>query len=183
MATKTPTLSQYLAALAPDRREAIEALRKVINKNIDKKFEEGMQYGMPAWYLPHSIYPAGYHCKPSEPLPFAGLASQKNHIGLYLFCIYSDQEESERFQKEWLATGKKLDMGKACVRVKKVDDIPLAVVGRAFKRITAKRFVASYEAALTDAAAQRVSRKKATQKKATQKKATQKKAAKKKPRP
>jgi len=175
MATKTSTLKQYLANLAPDRRETIQALREVINKSIDKKFEEGMQYGMPSWYLPHSIYPAGYHCKPSEPLPFAGIASQKNHIGLYLFCVYTDEAESERFQKEWLATGKKLDMGKSCVRVKKLEDIPLPVIGRVFKRMTAKKFVTAYEGSLAAYATSKANKKKSS-KKAAKRKTTSKKA-------
>jgi hypothetical protein len=175
MATKTSTLKQYLANLAPDRRKTIQALREVINKNIDKKFEEGMQYGMPSWYLPHSIYPAGYHCKPSEPLPFAGIASQKNHIGLHLFCVYADETESKRFQEEWLATGKKLDMGKSCVRVKKLEDVPLPVIGRVFKRMTAKKFVAAYEGSLTAYATSKANKKKSS-KKAAERKMTSKKA-------
>jgi len=140
------TVKEYLAALPEDRRKTIEAIRKVIRKNIDKKFEEGIQYGMLGYYLPHSEYPAGYHCDPKQPLPFASIGSMKRHIALHLFCIYCDAAEQERFREEWLAAGKKLDMGKSCVRVKKLEDIPLDVVGRSFKRMTAKKFVKAYEA-------------------------------------
>ena len=145
MSEKPTTVTKYIAALPPDRRKTIKALRKVIRENLDPKFAEGMQYGMPSYFLPHSVYPAGYHCDPKQPLPYVGIASQKNHIGIYLFCLYTDPSTVETFQKEWKATGKRLDMGKACVRVKKLEDIPLAVVGRAIKRATAAKFVNSYE--------------------------------------
>ena len=148
MAKKPTTANEYLAALPEDRREAIEAIQAVISKNIDKKFEFGMQYGMPSWYLPHSEYPDGYHCDPKQPLPFASVASQKKHIGIYLFCIYCDAEEQERFVTEWKETGKRLDMGKSCVRVKDLDGVPLDVLSRFFKRMTAKKFKAAYEATL-----------------------------------
>jgi len=172
MQSKAKTIKEYLAALPEDRRLAIEAIRKVIRKNMDKAFEEGIQYGMLGYYLPHSKYPDGYHCDPKQPLPFAALASQKNHIGLYLFCIYTDPTESAKFQKAWTASGKKLDMGKSCVRVKKLEDIPLDVLGSTFARITAKKFVASYEKSLGATAKKRKSAKKTTKK--TAKKATKK---------
>ena len=101
MQSKAKTVKEYLASLTVDRRRMVEALRRVIRKNIDKDFKEGMQYGMPAWFLPHSKYPNGYHCDPKQPLPFASIASQKNHIGLYLFCIYCSPEEQSRFVEEW----------------------------------------------------------------------------------
>jgi len=148
MKSSAKTVKDYLKSLPEDRRLAIEALRKVIRKNIDKAFEEGMQYGALGYYLPHSRYPDGYHCDPKQPLPFAGIASQKNHIGLYLFCVYTSSHEEAAFRKDWMASGKRLDMAKSCVRVNKLEDIPLDVVGRAFKRITAKKFVASYERSL-----------------------------------
>ncbi|MEE2888518.1 MAG: DUF1801 domain-containing protein [Planctomycetota bacterium] len=149
MPSKPSSVKEYLAQLPEDRREAIEALRKVIRKNIDKKFEEGIQYGMPSYYLPHSVYPNGYHCDPKQPLPFASLSSRKGHIGLHLFCVYTDAELQDWFSSEWKKSGKKLDMGKSCVRVKTLDDVPLDVVGKLFKRVKAKDFVASYEASLS----------------------------------
>lgn len=148
MKSKATTVPEYLASLPADRRDAIEAVRRVILKNLDKGFEEGMQYGMIGYYVPHSTYPAGYHCDPSLPLPFASLGSQKNFMTVGMFCIYGSGAEQERFRKAWLATGKKLDMGKSCVRFKKIDDVPLEVLGEAFQRATLKKFVAGYESAL-----------------------------------
>ncbi|MFQ5669227.1 MAG: DUF1801 domain-containing protein [Acidobacteriota bacterium] len=146
MPAKPTSVKDYLAMLPADRRRVIEAIRRVVRLNIDKEFEEGLQYGMLAWYLPHSKYPKGYHCDPEQPLPFASIASQKNHIGIYLFCIYGNSLEQARFAAEWKAAGKRLDMGKSCVRVKKLGDVPLEVIGRAFKRMTAKKFVKGYKA-------------------------------------
>lgn len=187
MAKAPATPEEYLAALPEDRRHALEVLRATILKNLGKGFEEGIQYGMIGYFVPHSVYPNGYHCDPRQPLPFASIASQKSHIGIYLFCIYTEEGEAERFREEWLATGKRLDMGKSCVRVKKIEDVPLDVLGRAIKRATLKRFVASYEAGLAGTKAGQAARKKAsaakkpTTKKAATKKTSKKKAVAKKP--
>ncbi len=176
MPNEPTTVAEYLADLPDDRREAIEALRKVIRKNLDKPFEEGIQYRMIGYYLPHSVYPAGYHCDPEQPLPLASIASQKRHIGLYLFCVYMDADLQAWFCDAWKKTGQKLDMGKSCVRVKKLDDIPLDVIAELFRRIKAKDFVAQYEssrAASTTRAETRKKTKKKAKKKAA-KKATRK---------
>lgn len=167
---KPTTLVQYVNELPEDRREVFEAIRATINKNIDKKFEAGMQYGMPAWYVPHALYPEGYHCDPKQPLPFASMANQKGHIGLYLFCVYQDPAVHDWFVAAWKASGKKLDMGKACVRVKKLDDVPLEVLGQLFKKVKAKDFISTYDAIRPD-------KTKSTKK--TAKKAAKKTAAKK----
>src|SRR6185436_18364735 len=127
--------------LPADRRAALETVRKVVRANLDAGFEEGMQYGMIGYYVPHSVYPAGYHCDPKQPLPFAALASQKNHLSLYLMCIYgggSGNPHAEWFQREWKKSGKKLDMGKACIRFEQPDDLALDVVAATFARMTAK---------------------------------------------
>jgi|SRR6516162_7348308 hypothetical protein len=142
MQSKAITVEQYLAELPDDRRAAIEAVRRVILENLDKDYEEGMQYGMIGYYVPHRVHPAGYHCDPQQPLPFASLASQKNHMSLYLMCIYGDSEHSRWFRKAWAATGKKLDMGKACVRFKKLEDLALDVIGEAIRRVPAKKYIA-----------------------------------------
>lgn len=147
---KPTTVAAYLKALPADRREALEAIRGVVNKNIDSKFAEGMQYGMPAWFVPHSVYPAGYHCDAKQPLPFASVASQKNHIGIYLFCIYQDEEMRDWFVDAWKASGKKLDMGKSCIRVKKLEDVPLDVLGKAIKKMKAKGFIEHYDSVRPD---------------------------------
>src|ERR1700751_3164546 len=125
MQSKARSVKDYLAELPGDRRAAIETVRKVILKNLDADYEEGMQYGMIGYYVPHRVYPAGYHCDPKQPLPFAALASQKNYMSLHLMCLYGAGEHLKWFRKSWAKTGKKLDMGKCCVRFKKLDDLPL----------------------------------------------------------
>jgi hypothetical protein len=145
MTSKAKTVDEYLKSLPDDRREAISAVRKVILKNLPKGYEEGMQYGMIGYYVPHSIYPKGYHCDPKQPLPLAGLASQQNYMSLYLFCIYASEEHNEWFVGAYKASGKKLDMGKGCVRFKKLDDLPLDVVGKAFAQVPVKEHLKFYE--------------------------------------
>jgi len=145
--SEAKTVDQYLAELPEDRREAISALRKVILENLPEGFEEGMSYGMIGYHVPHSIYPAGYHCDPKQPLPFAGLASQKNHMAFYLMCVYSEPDYEKWFREAWAKSGKKLDMGKSCIRFKKLEDVPLDVVGAAINQVPVKKWVAIYEAA------------------------------------
>lgn len=148
MATKATTVQQYLASLPDDRRKALEALRKVIRKNLPRGYAEVVQYGMIGYAVPHARYPAGYHCDPKQPLPFASLASQKNHMALYLFCIYCDPKAQARFVKQWKASGNRLDMGKGCVRFKRIEDVPLDVVGEAIASMPVEDFIAAYEAGL-----------------------------------
>jgi hypothetical protein len=148
MQSKAKTVDQYLAELPEDRREAISAIRAVILKHLPKGYAESMAYGMIGYHVPHSVYPAGYHCDPKLPLPFAALASQKNHMALYLMCVYSDPELEAWFREQWTATGKKLDMGKSCVRFKKLEDVPLAVVGRVIKKVPARKYIAHVEEVL-----------------------------------
>jgi hypothetical protein len=147
MQSKATTVKQYLAELPPERRQAIQAVREVIRKNLRKGFEEGMQYGMIGYYVPHSVYPAGYHVDSSQPLPFAALASQKNYMSIYLMGLYGDPEQEAWFRETWKATGKKLDMGKSCIRFRKLEDLPLDVIGKTIRRFTAKRYIEQYEAA------------------------------------
>ena len=148
MQSKAKTVDQYLAELPDDRREALQAVRAVVLKNLPKGYEEGMQYGMIGYFVPHSVYPPGYHCDPKQPLPFAGLASQKNYMSIYLMCIYGDEEQAAWFREAWVASGKKLDMGKSCVRFKKLDDVPLKVIGEAIRRVPAKKFIDHYESVI-----------------------------------
>jgi hypothetical protein len=148
MQSKATSVHEYLAELPAERREALATVRKVILTNLDKDYEEGMQYGMIGYYVPHRLYPAGYHCDPKQPLPFAGLASQKNYMSLYLMCVYGETPLTEWFQNAWAKTGKKLDMGKACVRFKKVEDLALDVIGETIHRLPAKKYVEHVEAAL-----------------------------------
>jgi hypothetical protein len=162
------TIDAYIAALAPDRRVAIEKLREVIRANMDPALEEGMQYGMIGYYVPHSVFPAGYHCDPKQPLPFAALASPKSHLALHLMCAYVDGGLHAWFEKAWKNAGKRLDMGKACVRFKSLEDVPLEVVGEFFRRAKVRPFIDYYVAALpADKKAKVISAKGAESKKAT----------------
>jgi hypothetical protein len=149
MQSKATTVAKYLAELPEDRRAAITTLRKTILANLDPGFEEGMQYGMIGYYVPHSRFPAGYHCDPSQPLPFAALASQKQHMALYLMGLYCGPNGAavgDWFKDAWTRAGKKLDMGRACVRFKKLDELPLDVIAGVFRRLTAKGYIADYVA-------------------------------------
>jgi len=148
MQSKAKTVAEYLSSLPSDQREVLAAVRTVILANLDSGFQECMQYGMVGYSVPHSRYPAGYHCDPKQPLPFAALAAQKNAISLYLMGLYMNPAELQWFTKAWKASGKKLDMGKACVRFKKLDDVALDVVGQAFRRISADAWIATYETSL-----------------------------------
>ena len=148
MPGKPTTVRQYFAALPKDCREALQAVRKVILDNLDSGYVEGVQSGAIGYFVPHSVYPPGYHCDPTQPLPYVGIASQKHHMGIYLFCVYSSEAEQRWFREAWAKTGKKLDMGKSCVRFKKIDDVALDVIGKTIKRTTVKKFIAHYEAAL-----------------------------------
>ena len=137
------TVAQYLEELPEDRRGAIEAVRKVIKKNLPRGYEEGVGYGMIGYTIPLSRYPDTYN---KQPLILAALASQKNFMTLYLNCVYSDPGLLDWFQASWKKTGKKLDMGKSCVHFKKVEDVSLEVVGEAIARVPVDRYIASYEA-------------------------------------
>lgn len=145
MQSKASTVFEYLANLPDDRRAGIEAMRQAVLGGLDKGFEEGMQYGMIGYYVPHPRYPSGYHCDPKQPLPFAGIASQKNHLTIYFMHLYMNPDELKWFESEFAKTGKKLDMGKSCIRFKKLDDIPLELLRRTVKRISADRYIELYE--------------------------------------
>jgi hypothetical protein len=154
MQSKATTVAGYLAALPEDRRKTVEAVRNVICANLDGDYEEGMQYGVIGYYVPHKVFPAGYHCDRKQPLPFAALASQKNYLSLYLMGVYcgcgegpgaGETPHARWFREAWAKTGKKLDMGKACVRFRKVEDLPLDVVGEAIRRMPAKLYIAQYQ--------------------------------------
>ncbi len=152
MNRQAKTVKEYLDSLPADRRAALSAVRAVVRKNLDKGYQEGMQYGMIGYFVPHSIYPAGYHCDPKQPLPFVGLASQKNHMSLAMMFLYLNPDHEAWFRREWAKTGKKLDMGKACIRFKKVEDLPLELIGQSIARVPVAECVALYEAARASAA-------------------------------
>ena len=141
------TVKEILINVPADRAEAFNKLHDVIVKNLPKGFEAGISYGGLGYVIPHTLYPAGYHCKPIEPLPFAGLASQKDSINFYHIGIYADPDLMEWFVTEYPKhTKQKLDMGKSCVRFKKMDDIPYKLIGELMKKMSAKEWIAKYEA-------------------------------------
>ncbi len=155
MQCKVLTVEDYLAALPEDRRAALSAVREVILRNLDQDYEEGITYGMIGYYVPRRVYPAGYHCNPKQPLPFANLGSQKNYMSLHLMCMYGGGEEGDAatslarwFREAWAKTGKKLDMGKACIRFKKADDLALDVIGEAIRRVPAKAYIEFCESSI-----------------------------------
>lgn len=141
---KTP--DQYFALLPDDRKAPMLELRRCINKNIPKGFEEQISYGMVGWVVPHNIYPPGYHCNKKLPLPFVNLGSQKNFIALHHMGIYADPLLLEWFVQEYPKFSKaKLDMGKGCIRFKKMDDIPYKLIGELIKKISVKDWIRLYE--------------------------------------
>jgi uncharacterized protein YdhG (YjbR/CyaY superfamily) len=148
MVSSAADVNAYMAALPEERKEAIQNLRDAINANIPKGFEETMSYGMIGYVVPHSIYKAGYHCNATLPLPFMNIASQKNFIAIYHMGIYADPELMKWFTEEYAKVCKgKLDMGKSCIRFKKLDDIPFALIGKLAKKITPTRWIDIYEQA------------------------------------
>ena len=132
----------YLAALPPERRKAIAAVRKVIRANLPPGYEEGPQFGMIGYYVPLTRFPDTYN---GQPLCLAGLASQASYMSLYLMCVYGDGKLRASFERGFRAAGKKLNMGKSCVRFKSVDDLPLDVIGKAIAAVSVDRYIAHYE--------------------------------------
>ncbi len=136
----------YISQLPEERQAPMKKLRTIIKKNIPKGFEETMNYGMIGFVVPHSEYPDGYHCDPKLPLPYINIASQKNFIALYNMGIYSDPALLKWFTEEYPKHCKrKLDMGKSCIRFKKIDDIPYDLIGELVTKITVDQWVNTYE--------------------------------------
>mgnify|MGYP000854006968 FL=1 len=143
------TVEEILNNVPEDRAEAFNKLHTIIVQNLPKGFEAAISYGGLGYVVPHTVYPAGYHCKPVEPLPFAGLASQKNSINFYHMGIYSDPELLDWFVAEYPKHSKqKLDMGKSCIRFKKFDQIPHELIGELMQKMTVKQWVDLYESKL-----------------------------------
>lgn len=146
METAGKTVKEILTNLPVDRAEPFNKLHDVIMKYLPKGFEAAISYGGLGYVVPHTIYPAGYHCNPIEPLPFAGIASQKNSINLYHMGIYSDPKLLEWFLSEYPKHCKqKLDMGKSCVRFKRLDEIPYQLIGELMKKMSVKEWITIYE--------------------------------------
>jgi len=142
MKTVGSTINEILENIPQERKGAFKKLHEVIIKNLPKGFEAAISYGGLGYVVPHSIYPNGYHCEPIEPLPFAGIASQKNSINFYHMGIYADQKLLQWFIDEYPKHySKKLDMGKSCIRFKKTDDIPYSLIGELMKKVSVKKWI------------------------------------------
>lgn len=135
------TPEDYIDALPDGRREAVRAIADVVRRNLPAGFEEGMSYGMIAWYVPLERFPDTYN---GQPLGLAALASQKRHMALYLNNVYGDAATEARFRAAYAASGKNLDMGKSCVRFRRLEDLPLDVIGEAIRGETVEGFIARY---------------------------------------
>ncbi len=146
MKLKETDVDEYIQKIHPERKKALTKLRTVICQNIPKDFEEIINYGMPSYVVPHTLYPAGYHCDPKLPLPFVSFASQKNFIAVYHMGIYANAELMNWFIAEYPNhCSRKLDMGKSCIRFKKIDEIPYDLIGELMRKISVEDWISSYE--------------------------------------
>ena len=146
MQSKATTPLHYLSELPDDRKEAVLKLRNAVKNNLPKGFEEVMSYGMLGYVVPHSIYPNGYHCSPKLPLPFINLASQKNFVALYHMGIHVNTTLLDWFAGEYFKHyNAKLDMGKSCIRFKKMDAIPFELIAELCRKITVQDWITHYE--------------------------------------
>ena len=149
MISKATTIPEYLAAIPEERAVIIEKLRNVITKNLPKGFEEGIQYGMIGYFVPHKMYPNGYHCNPIEPLPFMSIASQKNSINIYHMGLYANKELYDWFVTEYSKQfSRKLDIGKSCIRFKKETDIPFDILEKLMQKIPVEEWISTYESSI-----------------------------------
>jgi hypothetical protein len=149
MQYQATTTQEYIDQLPEDRKGPITKIRNIFLENLSSDFEEGIQYKMIGFYVPHTVFPGGYHCNPKEPLPFINLASQKNFIALYHMGIYAKKELLDWFVSEYPKhCSYKLDMGKSCVRFKKMDDIPYDLIAELAQKMSAKEWIEIYESTL-----------------------------------
>ena len=149
MTSDAKTPEAYISALPQERKDAVSKLRKVILKNLPNGFTETMGYGMLGYVVPHSIYPDGYHCDPKTPLPFMSVASQKNFIAVYHMGVYAHKEIYDWFVNEYPKySNRKLDMGKSCIRFKKIDEIPYKLIGELASKMTTEKWIKIYETAI-----------------------------------
>ena len=140
------TIEQYINEIPEERKEGVNKLRTIILENLPKGFEEGMSYGMISYFVPHSIYPAGYHCNPRLPLPFMSFANQKNSINLYNMELYANPDLYAWFVTEFAKhSNEKLDMGKSCIRFKKSANIPFELIAELVRKVTVTDWILSYE--------------------------------------
>lgn len=142
MADKPGTVEEYLSGLEPERREVVEEVLAVIRANLPAGYEEGILWGMPCWYIPLERYPDTYN---GEPLGVVALAAQKRHYAVYLNFIYSDDELREEFERRYRESGKRMDVGKSCVRFTRLENLPLDLIGWAVAQTSVEEYIAHYE--------------------------------------
>jgi uncharacterized protein YdhG (YjbR/CyaY superfamily) len=142
VSSKAATPEAYIAELPPERRDLISRVRDLVNANLPDGYVERMSWGMISWELPLERYPNTYN---GQPLVYAGLSAQKNHNALYLNCVYASEERTRRLKEAYAAAGKKLDMGKSCIRFKKAEDLAEDVLAEAIRSAPAEEFIAEYE--------------------------------------
>ncbi len=146
MQYKATSPEDYMSQIPDDRKEPMKKLRQVILNNLPKGVEETMSYGMLGYVIPHSVYPDGYHCTPELPLPFMNFASQKNFIAVYSMVLYAKKDLMDWFISEYSKQCKyKLDMGKSCIRFKRMDDIPFDLIGQLTAKVSAEDWIKLYE--------------------------------------
>jgi uncharacterized protein YdhG (YjbR/CyaY superfamily) len=149
MRSEAKTVKAYLESLPEERKDAMRRLREAIITNLPKGFSEEMNYGMIGYVVPHELYPAGYHCDPKLPLPFINIASQKNYIAFYHMGMYADEDLLEWFTAAYPKQVKtKLDMGKSCIRFKKIDTIPYELLGQLCTKISPEEWIETYESVI-----------------------------------
>ena len=140
------SVTEYLAALPADRREALNEVRRAINRALPPGYKEGIQFGMISWFVPLSTFPAGYGGNKKEPLPLISLASKKAYMALHMICFYGQPELREWFVAQYAKSGKKLDMGQGCLRFKTLPDLALDVVEKTLARLPVEKYTAGYQA-------------------------------------
>ncbi|MCH9810329.1 DUF1801 domain-containing protein [Schleiferiaceae bacterium] len=146
MTIKARTIAEYVKQIPEDRQQVFEKLLSILRENLPPGFEECLSYGMPAFSVPHSLYPKGYHVSPKVALPFISIASQKNFIAFYHMGLYATPELNSWWQEEYPKYSKrKLDMGKSCVRFKKMDDIPFELIQELAQKVSPEEWIATYE--------------------------------------
>ena len=148
MQSKARTVDAYLKELPPDRRAALETVRRTILASVDDGVEEGMGYGMIGYHIPHHVFPNGYHVDPSMPLPYLGLASQKQNMAVYVMFDYVGEGGTSFIRKAYAAKGRTLDMGKSCLRFRTLADLDLEILAEAIRRAPSREYAAKYFAAV-----------------------------------
>ena len=143
VSSKAATPEDYIAELPPERRELVARLRDLVNANLPDGYVERMSWGMIGWEVPLELYPDTYN---GQPLVYAALAAQKNHTALYLNCVYASEARTRRLKEAWAAAGKRLDMGKSCLRFQRADQVAEDVLADTIRSIPVDSFIADYEA-------------------------------------